>query len=76
MRSHIQVVELRHSFGSIVDENQNPLLPEEELNIIENIVHHIQSDHPDFKTKIIVTGFKFLGSEHASRALDILKECC
>ena len=48
---------------------------EEELKIIENIIKHIQVDHPNFYTKIIVTGFKFLGQEHALRALEVLKEC-
>ena len=75
MKSHIQIVELRHSFGSLVDENQNAVPVEEELKIIEHTIKHIQVDHPDFKTKIIVTGCKFLGQEHASRALDILQEC-
>jgi adenosine deaminase CECR1 len=46
------------------------------LAIIENTVKHIQMDHPDFRARIIVTGCKFLGQEHAKRALDILVEIC
>lgn len=70
------MVELRHNFGCLKDDNLDPVPIEEELAIIENTVKHIQMDHPDFRARIIVTGCKFLGQEHAKRALDILVECC
>ena len=44
--------------------------------IIENTFKHIQMDYPDFRVRVIVTGFKFLGQEHTQRALNILVECC
>ncbi len=70
------MVELRHNFGCLKDENQDPVPIEQELMIIESTVKHIQMDYPDFRARIIVTGFKFLGQEHAQRTLDILVECC
>ena len=63
LKQQIQVVELRHNFGCLTDENQDPVPIEEELKIIEDTVKHIQMDYPDFRARIIVTGSKFLGYE-------------
>jgi hypothetical protein len=41
LNSNIQVVELRHSFGNLVNENQESVPLEEELKIIENTISHI-----------------------------------
>lgn len=63
LKYRILVVELRHNFGCLKDDNQDPVPIEEELRIIEDTVKHIQMDYPDFRARIIVIGSKFLGQE-------------
>ena len=45
---NIFVVELRHIFGMLFDDDRKPISLEEELKIIDEKVKHVQEDYPHF----------------------------
>ncbi len=61
---NIFVVELRHIFGMLFDEDRKPIGLEQELIIIQEIVDHIKKETPHFELSLIITGLKIVGKPH------------
>ncbi len=66
-KQNIFVVELRHMFGMLFDEERKPVPVEEELRIIQEIVDHIKQDVPHFEMKLITCGLKIVGRPHIQK---------
>lgn len=70
IREMVTIVEIRHIFGCLFDEN-GPVPLEEELKMFENMVTNIQAFTPLFKLRIIATGLKIVGRPHIKDQLDL-----
>lgn len=64
IKEMVFVLELRHIFGMVIDDDGNPIGVEEELKIFERVLKKIQRDYPLFTYRLIVCGLKILGTEH------------
>lgn len=71
---NILVVELRHIFGMLFDDDRRPVSLEEELAIIEEQVKHVQQDKPHFKLKLIICGLKIVGKPHIRKMIESMVE--
>ena len=55
------MVEYRHIFGMVIDDDGKPIGVDEEMNIFSRVLKKIKRDFPLFSFKIIVCGLKILG---------------
>ena len=61
---NVFVVELRHIFGMLFDDDRNLIGLEKELELIQEIVNDIKKDYPYFELSLIITGLKIVGKSH------------
>lgn len=57
------IVEIRHIFGSLFDED-GPVSLERELALFKKMQTNIQNFYPLFQIKIIAIGLKIVGRDH------------
>lgn len=69
----VTVVEYRHIFGFLFDED-GPISLEREVNIFYSVQKMLQVRFPLFKLKIIVCGLKIAGKGHIQLMLDKMEE--
>ena len=74
IKQMVTVLELRHVFGMIFDDNGRILTVAEELAIYERVVKKIQRDYPLFQIKIICIGLKILGEEHIKQGIKAMRD--
>lgn len=58
----------------LFDDNRQPVRLEEELQIIEDQVKHIQLDKPYFKLRLIICGLKIVGKPHIRKMIESMVE--
>ena len=63
------IVELRHIFGMLFDDDRKGIALEEELKIIEDSVKHVKLLYPHFQLKLIITGLKIVGRPHIMKMI-------
>jgi len=68
-KQNIFVVELRHTTGSLFDDNRNTVDVVDELGIIEEIAQEIRAEYPLFRVMLIFTCYKIIGTSHAKKIL-------
>jgi len=61
------VVEFRHIFGMVIDDDGNAISVEDELAIFDRVLKNIQRDYPLFGCKIIICGLKIIGKDHIDK---------
>ena len=66
---NIFIVELRHIFGMLFDDDRKPIGLEDELTIIQDIVNHIKQEVPHFELSLIITGLKIVGKPHVLKMI-------
>jgi len=59
---NLLIVEYRHIFGMLFDENNTFLTIEEEVAVIQEVYHQFRAEHPLFEVRIISCGLKVLGT--------------
>lgn len=74
IKQMVFVVEMRHVFGMIIDDQGNKLSTEEEIAIYHRVQEKIQRDFPLFQIKIIGTGLKILGHDHVKAAIKAMRD--
>jgi len=74
IKQKILIVELRHIFGQLFDENRKGIDVIEELSIIQEVVDHLKKDHPNFHLKLIITGLKIVGHSHIQKMIQSILE--
>ena len=74
IKQMVFVVEMRHVFGMIIDDQGNKLSTEEEIAIYHRVQKKIQRDFPLFQIKIIGTGLKILGHDHVKAAIKAMRD--
>lgn len=68
----VTVVEYRHIFGMVFDDDHRMLTIQEELSIFYRVLDNIQRIHPYFRMKIITCGLKIVGRSHIQSQLDAI----
>lgn len=63
------VLELRHIFGMLIDDDGNSLSVKDEMKIILRVLEKVQRDYPLFTIRLIILGLKILGEPHCLKAL-------
>lgn len=66
----VTVVEYRHIFGCLFDDDGNTIPLAEELAIFKDCQSKIQQRFPLFRIKIIACGLKLFGRDHIQSQLD------
>jgi hypothetical protein len=74
VEQNIFVIELRHIFGCIFDDDRKPISVKEELHIIQEAVNHFKQDIPYFELKLIITGLKIVGKPHVTKMISDIIE--
>lgn len=64
IKEMVFVLELRHIFGMVINDDGNPIGVEKELEIFERVLKKIQRDYPLFTYRLIICGLKILGKDH------------
>jgi hypothetical protein len=64
IEENIQIVELRHIFGFVFNDERNSIEAKAELEIFDRCVKAIRVNYPNFECKIIICGLKVLGKDH------------
>lgn len=67
---NVFIVELRHIFGFVFDDERNAIEVKGELEIYDKCVKAMQATYPQFTCKIIICGLKILGKEHVQMQID------
>ena len=70
----VTVVEFKHIFGMLFDDDQNYIPLEEELAIFEECQNKLQQRFPLFRMKIVACGLKLLGPAHIKSQLDAIMQ--
>lgn len=73
LKEMVTVVEYRHIFGFLFDED-GPISLEKEVEIFYRVQQVLQVRFPLFKMKIIVCGLKLAGKGHIQLMLDKIEE--
>lgn len=73
LKEMVTVVEYRHIFGFLFDED-GPISLEKEVEIFNRVQQVLQVRFPLFKMKIIVCGLKLAGKGHIQLMLDKIEE--
>lgn len=77
-KQKLYVVELRHIFGLLFDEDRQPIQLKEEIKIIQSVLDKVRTEnHIDprhFHVKLIVTGLKIVGKPHIVKMIDSIVE--
>lgn len=60
IRENSSIVEIRHIFGCLFDDN-GPVSLEDEIKMFQDMVKNIQSFVPKFRIRIISVGLKIVG---------------
>ena len=60
----VTVVELRHIFGKVFDDDHKPIELQEEIEIFVRTQKIIQQRFPLFRLRIMATGLKIVGRSH------------
>jgi hypothetical protein len=63
------VVEFRHIFGMIIDDDGKSISLEEELNIFTRVINKIHIEFPLFQCRIIICSLKIIGKDHADKMI-------
>lgn len=66
------MVEYRHIFGCVFDDDGKPISLEEELAIFEHCQKQLQSRFPLFRMRLIICGLKMFGRGHIQSQLDAI----
>jgi hypothetical protein len=66
----VTVVEVRHIFGDVFDDDQNKISLKEELKIFSDVQAVLRSQFPLFQIRIIVVGLKVFGKEQIQGQID------
>lgn len=72
MREYVTVVEYRHIFGCLFDDDGKTVPLEEELQIFHTCVQNIQQRYPLFRMRLIICGLKMFGKDHIQSQLDAI----
>ena len=68
----VTVVEYRHIFGMLFDE-EGPLSLDREMAIFQEVYDVLRAQFPLFRMKIIVCGLKIVGKDHIQAMLDAVE---
>lgn len=68
----VTVVEYRHIFGCLFDDDGRTLTLEEELAIFDECLTTLQQRFPLFRMKLIISGLKMFGKGHIQSQLDAI----
>lgn len=63
------VLELRHIFGMLIDDDAKSLTVQEEIRIFTRVLEKVRRDYPLFTIKLIICGLKIVGKDHCFKAL-------
>ena len=58
---NIFIVELRHIFGMLFDQDRNPVPLKEEIELLKEIIEHMKVETEYFEVKLIIVGLKIIG---------------
>lgn len=64
IKQNVFVVELRHIFGMVINDEGKPIGVEEEIKIFQRVFAHVQNEYPLFRATVINSGLKIVGKPH------------
>jgi len=74
IKEMVFVLELRHIFGMVIDDDGNSIGVQEEMKIFQRVLAKVQRDYPLFTFKIIVCGLKIVGKDHCIKMMKATTE--
>jgi adenosine deaminase CECR1 len=74
LEQHVQIIEFRHIFGCVIDDDANPIGVKKECEMIDRVVKTLQMQYPLLQVKIINCSLKFLGKPHCQAMIDATLE--
>lgn len=69
IKEMVFVLELRHIFGMVIDDDGAPIGLIEEIKIFQRVLDKIKRDYPLFTCRLIICGLKILGEDHCLKML-------
>lgn len=69
IKEMVFVLELRHIFGMVIDDDGKPIGLQEELKIFHRVLEKVKKDYPLFTCRLIVCSLKILGLDHAVKMI-------
>lgn len=70
----VSVLELRHIFGMVIDDDGKPIGTKAELDIFERVQQKVQRDWPLFQIRIIICSLKIIGKDHNEKMILDIQE--
>ena len=70
VEQNVWIVEFRHIFGMVIDEDYKPIGVERELEIFDRVLAQVREVHPDFQMRIINCGLKAVPGGHCQTQVD------
>lgn len=78
IKQNLYIVELRHIFGLLFDDDRQPVQLLEEIEIIKNVLDKVRRennvDAKHFHLRLIATGLKIVGKPHIVKMIDTIVE--
>jgi hypothetical protein len=74
IKQMVSVLELRHIFGMIIDDDGKPITPDQEILIFERVLAKVQRDFPLFQIKVIVCSLKIIGKDHNEKMIRAVQD--
>lgn len=74
IKENVFILELRHIFGMVIDDEGNPIGVEKEIKILHRTLEKIKKDYPLFTIRLIVCSLKILPIEHTLKMMQATQE--
>lgn len=74
IKDMVFVLELRHIFGMVIDDDGNAIGVVEEIKIFKRVIEKIKRDYPLFTVRLIICGLKIIGPDHCLKMMKATTE--
>lgn len=74
IKQTVFILELRHIFGMVIDDNGQKIGVKAEMEIFKRVQEKIKRDYPLFQMKLIICGLKIVGESHCKQQILDMKE--
>lgn len=74
IKEMVFVLELRHIFGMVIDDDGKPIGVVEEIKIFKRVLDKIKRDYPLFTVRLIICGLKIIGHDHCLKMMKATTE--
>lgn len=74
-KQNIFVIELRHTPGSLYDDDNEPVSLHDEMVIFKEELERVREEFPHTELRLIFIGLKIVGKKHIEKMIQYYSEC-